>query len=118
MPLALEPNQRFPIVLETDASKPSEVRPTFFVRSLSMRQQTQLSTAIDSIFADAKSTDQICERTVRVLNEQIVDWVNMGSFKHGEADVREFLTHPEAMELLRKILANQHVQPEEKKSSV
>jgi hypothetical protein len=115
MPLFLEPEQRFPIVLDCDIDKPSESRPTFYARSLSMRQQTNLSSEIDAIFDDAKTTDTICDRTVAVINKYVIDWRNMGSFEYG-SDIRDFLTQQEAMELLRKILANQHVQPEEKKS--
>jgi hypothetical protein len=39
----------------------------------------------------------------------------MGEYKFGESDFRDFLSHGEARELLRKILANQHVEPDEKK---
>jgi hypothetical protein len=39
----------------------------------------------------------------------------MGQFEFG-CDIRDFLTQQEAMQLLRKIMGNQHVQLEEKKS--
>ena len=116
MPLFLEPNQRFPIVLDCDADKPAESRPTFFAMSLPMREQTRLSADVDKIFEDADTTDQICDRTVELLNGKLTGWANMGTFEFGKSDLREFLTQQEAMQLLRKILANNHLQPEEKKS--
>jgi hypothetical protein len=115
MPLFLEPDQGFPIVLDSDMSKPIDLRPTFFAKSLSMREQNKLSSAIDLIFEDAKSTNDICDRTVEVLNRYLVGWKNMGQFEFG-SDIRDFLTQQEAMQLLRKIMGNQHVQLEEKKS--
>lgn len=115
MPLFLEPNQRFPIVLDSDLGKPIESRPTFYARSLSMRAQNDLSSAIDGIFEHAKSTTDICDRTVEVINRYVCGWSNMGDFAYG-CDVREFLSQQEALQLLRKIMGNQHVQLPEKKS--
>ncbi len=115
MPLFLEPDQRFPIVLDSDLDKPIDSRPTFYARSLSMRAQNELSSAIDGIFEHAKSTTDICDRTVEVLDGKLVGWSNMGDFAYG-CDVREFLSQQEALQLLRKIMGNQHVQLAEKKS--
>jgi hypothetical protein len=115
MPLFLEPDQRFPIVLDSDMGKPIDSRPTFYAESLSMREQNKLSSAIDGIFEHAKSTTDICDRTVEVINRYVCGWKNMGQFEFG-ADIRDFLTQQEAMQLLRKIMGNQHVQLEEKKS--
>jgi hypothetical protein len=115
MPAFLEPNQKFPVVLDIDKDKPEELRPTFFVTSLSMREQERLSDGLDeSIKKD--TTKEIFQATCELLSKYLVGWKNMGQFEFG-CDVQEFLTHGEARELLRKILANQHVQPEEKKSS-
>lgn len=114
MPRFLEPNQKFPIVLDSDKDKPIESRPTFFAKSLSMREQTKLGTQLDEAFGHA-TTDAIFGATCELLKEYLVGWKNMGSFEFG-CDVQEFLGHDEARELLRKVLANQHVTIEEKKS--
>jgi len=115
MPLALEPNQKFPIVLDIDKDKPAESRPTFFAPSLSMRSQGVLSREMDEALAH-QTTGEIFAATCSLLEKYVVDWKNMGSFEFGKAKFEEFLTHGEARELLSKVLANSHVSLEEKKS--
>lgn len=115
MPLCLEPNQRFPIVLDSDADKPLDTRPTFFVVSLSMREQIKLSAGMDAAL-NHDTTEAIFDATCKLLENYIVGWSNMGPHDYSEATVTDFLTHSEARELLRKILGNSHVSLEEKKS--
>jgi hypothetical protein len=114
MPLFLEPDQRFPIVLDSDKDKPIESRPTFFAKSQSMRSQLALSTAMDEALSH-KTTQEIFDATCCLIADNITGWANMGAYTHGN-DIKEFLSHGEARELLGKILSNQHVNPEEKKS--
>jgi hypothetical protein len=116
MPLCLEPNQRFPIVLDIDADKPIDTRPTFFVVSLSMREQMKLSAGMDAALSHDK-TEAIFDATCKLLDDYLVGWTNMGPHDFAEACVKDFLTHGEARELLRKILSNSHVSFEDKKSS-
>jgi hypothetical protein len=42
MPVFLEPDQSFPIVLDCDKDKPKESQPTFLVKSQSMRGQREV----------------------------------------------------------------------------
>jgi len=116
MPLCLEPNQRFPIVLDIDADKPLDTRPTFFVVGLSMREQAKLSAGRDAALSH-ETTAEIFAATCDLLDDYLAGWANMGPHKYHEACVQDFLTHGEACELLRKILSNSHVSFEEKKSS-
>ena len=115
MPLSLEPNQRFPVVLDSDLDKPAGERPTFYVVSLSMREQTKLSAGMDAAMSHSK-TEDIFDATCTLLDEYLVGWSNMGKHTYPESCVKDFLTHGEGRELLRKILGNSNVQPEEKKS--
>ncbi len=115
MPLCLEPNQRFPIVLDSDLDKPLATRPTFFVVSLSMREQMKLSAGMDAALTH-ETNAEIFDATCDALNEYLVGWSNMGQHAFGSSDVRDFLLHSEACELLRKTLSNSHVSLEEKKS--
>jgi len=110
----LEPDQKFLIVLRIDEDKPIESRPAFFAKSLSMRQQTKLSNALDEAWG-LSTTEAIFEATCGLLNEYLTGFKNMGRVAAG-TDYQEFLSHEEARELLRKVLANQHVNAEEKKS--
>lgn len=116
MPVFLEPDQKFPVVLKTDLSKPIATRPTFFFPSVSMRQYFVLDPEIDACYKH-NTVEAIFQATCDLMTKHCVGWKNMGAFEFGSADFREFLTHQEAMELLRSFASNQHVSMEEKKSS-
>lgn len=115
MPAFLEPDQKFPVVLDIDKDKPKATRPTFMVKSLSMREQKRLSDDMDAAF-EHETASQICDATCELVKRYIVGWENMGQYKFGESDLQEFLSIQEARELLRKVLSNSYVQHEEKKS--
>lgn len=116
MPLALEPNKKLPIVLDSDMQKPVESRPVFFFPSVSNRKYTELQEEIDACWAHPTATE-ICEAVCAMLKKHCQGWKNMGQFEFGVADFMDLLTHQESQQLLRKYLANQHVTLEEKKSS-
>ena len=71
MPICLEPNQRFPIVLDSDKDKPIATRPTFFVVSLSMREQLKLSAGMDAALSH-ESTEAIFDATCKLLDDYLV----------------------------------------------
>lgn len=114
MPKSLEPGVLHEIVLDSDANKPKDQQPTFLVPALSMRDQTRLESEMDTSL-DYVSTEALFNATCDLLTRYVKGWKNMGSFVFGEADLRDLLSHGEARELLRKILANQHTTHEEKK---
>lgn len=116
MPLALEPNQRFPIALRSDMDKPAGERPTFFVRSLSMREQVALSGDMDAALDYQKEVAEIVHGVCELVKRYLVDWENMGPHKFGETELRDLLTMSEARELLAKVMNSSYVQPDEKKS--
>ena len=113
MPKCLEPNQKFPIVLDFDMDKPENERPTFYVRSLSSRGQSQLAAELDESMSH-DTTDEILTATFYLLSKHLTGWKNLGEFEFG-CDPQEFLSHEDARELLRKILINQHLASDEKK---
>jgi hypothetical protein len=114
MPAALEPNQRFPIVLDIDKDKPVDSRPTFYVVSLSMREQQRLGDELNAAL-ELNTTQEIFDATCQLLNKYLVGWRNMGQYQY-PSDVQEFLSHSEARELLRKVLHSSYVSDDEKKS--
>jgi hypothetical protein len=114
MPKSLEPGVLFGIVLDSDSGKPKAEQPTFMVSSLSMRDQTKLEAEMEESLKH-ESADAIFGATCDLLGKYVRGWRNMGDYKFGECDFRDLLSHGEARELLRKILANQHVEPDEKK---
>ena len=115
MPISLEPDKRFPIVLDCDKDKPKELRPTFYALSKTMSEHVSLMEFVDNVYKDntvAGVFDAICGK----LDEVIVGWENMGRFQFGRDSFASMLTHLEAMDLLRKVAHNAHLEPEEKKS--
>lgn len=115
MPLFLEPDQRFPIVLDSDKDKPADKRPTFYARSVSMRDASKLTSLIDASVNDSKDADEVYDKTIAVLLQYVSGWKNMEGLEFNEDNLRN-LAYREARELLGKVASNQHVQPEEKKS--
>ena len=118
MPLFLEPGQKYPIVLDTDADKPEAVRPTFFAKSQSMRGQQKIGEVLDMWTDNPNLTlKDLFDATIDVLDGVVVGWKNMGGFEFSIDELRGVLNYNEARELLRKVMYNQHITAEEKKSS-
>lgn len=117
MPISLEPGQRYPIVLESDQDKDESIRPTFFAKSQSMRGQQRVGEVLDMWSEnDSLTLKQLFDSTVEVLSEVIIDWQHMGDIPYSPDALRDVLTYSEARELLRKVMYNQHLTPDEKKS--
>ena len=119
MPIFLEPDQRFPIVLDSDLDKPIESRPTFYAVSQSMRGQRKIAAVLDRMFDkdDQPDIDELYGDAVDLLGSVLVGWKNMGGIEFSEEALEDVLDYMEARELMRKIANNQHVTKEEKKSS-
>ena len=116
MPISLEPDKRFAIVLDSDKDKPKETRPTFWAKSQTMRGHESVLETIDYKHEPEVTVAEVFEKTCAKLEQVIVGWSNMGSHKFGETRYQDLLTYDEAMELLRKVGRNAHMEPEEKKS--
>ena len=117
MPAFLEPNQAFAVVLDIDKDKPKDVQPTFFAKSLCMRDQRKLLSMLDRLNEDYyKSHDEAFNDAKQELSKVVNGWRNMGGLEFSTEAFEDALQYTEARELLRKIANNQHVQLEEKKS--
>lgn len=117
MPLFLEPGQKYPVVLDCDADKPVAERPTFYARSQAMRGQQRIGDVLDLWTSTPDITHgQLFDATLEVLADVLIGWVNMGGIEYSREALREVLTYQEARELLRKVMYNQHITTEEKKS--
>lgn len=105
MPRCLDPNQRFPLVLDSDKDKPAESRPTFYFRAFSARRWREIKESNPSI------------RTV--LDEALVGWEHMTkdgqdiSFAPGELEA--ITDDGEQRELLDKLAEESHLSPADKK---
>lgn len=114
MPLFLEPNQEFSVVLDCDKDKPSETRPTFLCKSQSGRGMIRIAE-----FLDADRTTTRVKETVEAFAEEILEhctgWKNI-PYDFSKESLVQVLHYFEMRELLKKIMLNQHVTVEEKKS--
>jgi hypothetical protein len=117
MPLFLEPGQKYPIVLDIDADKPKATQPTFYARSQSMRGQQKIADVLDQWTQNPDiSIKELFAITVDVLSGVVIGWVNMGGKEFSAKELHEVLSYQEARELLRKVMYNQHITADEKKS--
>jgi hypothetical protein len=117
VPIFLEPDQRFPIVLASDKDKPVESRPTFFAKSQSMRGQRRICNVLDRMTSDESvKPDELFDDALNVLSEVLVGWKNMGDNAFGRDGLEAVLSYAESRELMRLVAYNSHVDPEEKKS--
>lgn len=120
MPLSLEPDRRFPVVLDIDKDKPKETRPTFFANSKSMRDAEAMAAEFNAMLNDSQNDAELYQNTCEMLYKHVVGWKNMGEFSFPASAQQWYdcgvLTFPEATELLRKIIINRNLLPEEKKS--
>ncbi len=115
MPIFLEPDQSFPVWLESDKDKPEESRPTFFVRSQSMRNQRKVLEVLDVIHRPGVTVEQIFNETVEQLKKVLAGWSNMNGIAFGSEAIEDVFTLTEARELLRLVAYNQRMDTTEKK---
>ena len=117
MPLFLEPDQKYPIVLDIDAEKPKATQPTFYARSQSMRGQQKIADVLDQWTDNPDiSIKELFASTVEVLTGVVIGWANMGGKEFSAENMHDILSYQEARELLRKVMYNQHITADEKKS--
>lgn len=120
MPLSLEPDRRFPVVLEIDKDKPKETQPTFYANSKSMRDAEAMANEFDTMLSDSQNNAELFQRICEMLHKYVVGWKNMGAFTFPTSPQEWYesgvLTFSEAAELLRRIIQNRYLAPEEKKS--
>lgn len=117
MPLSLEPDQQFPVVLDSDALKPKESQPTFFCKSQSMRGQLRLGKVFD-LYTDNPDIEleDLFLKTVDALAGVVIGWKNMGGIEYSKDALIDVLSWSEARELLQKVMYNRHMTFDEKKS--
>lgn len=117
MPLFLEPGQKYPIVLDSDADKPKETQPRFFAKSQCMRSQQRIGEVLDLWHEEGVTIATLFDQTIDVLDGVVIGWENMGDLEFSADAMRDVLTYNEVRELLRKVMWNQHMTADEKKSS-
>ena len=117
MPISLEPNKKFSVVLDGDAQKPMHERPVFYANAQTMRGHLSILLALDKWNEKGITPEKLFEQTIIELERVIIGWSCMGKYEFGKTDLRELLTYDEARQILRKVAYNMHLDTEEKKSS-
>jgi hypothetical protein len=117
MPIALEAGQQYPIVLDSDAAKSKETQPTFLAKSQPMRGQLKVGQVLD-LYTDSPdiTIEDLFAKTIDVLAEVLCGWKNMNGIAYSKESLSDVLSYVEARELLRKVMHNQYLSHEEKKS--
>ena len=119
---ALEPGEKFPIVLDWDADKPESQRPTIYTVALSMRRQMRLGQLLDEA---PKSTDSTAffEALQTGLAEVITGWRNVrdpatgAEISYSKEALLDVFTTSEAYEVFRKVMAGNTLTKADEKNS-
>ena len=120
MPLVLEPNRTFPVVLEIDENKP-DPKPTFYFRYLNGREWREVAELSDRMFAATSGAEAI-DKVYESLAKGLTGWENMVDPTTGELipfdvkDLDRIVTLTEAHELMEKF-RNQGIGADDKKKS-
>ena len=115
MPLALEPSERFEIVLESDKDKPRETQPRFYYRYLTGRQWRAVARRQDEL-EGLGSGEAVADATYESAKTGLVGWENMttpvdtryvaagGDFPFDPDNLEDVIGLVEAQELIAKLL--------------
>jgi hypothetical protein len=119
---ALEPGERFPIVLDWDIDKPEDQRPTIYTVALSMRRQERLGDLLDGL-KNCQSSRELFAQLQQGLAEVITGWRNFrdpatgGEIPYTREALRDVFTTSEAYEVFRKVLAGGSTSKADEKNS-
>lgn len=121
MPLVLNPDQTFRVVLESDKSKPKEEQPYFEFPYLSARDFRKIAEKADKVDEATSGADAI-DKAMAILKEVLTGWGNMidSATKHAIAfdleQLDRIITLNETFELLMK-MRNQGLEASDLKNS-
>jgi len=120
MPIAVEPNKSFRVVLKSDADKPIESQPYFLFRYLSGRDWRSLTEKVNKL-GDKDTGKSALDGIFDILQFGLVGWKNMIApdgqpILYDPAELDRLLTITESNELLIKF-RNQGIEAEELKNS-
>ena len=114
MPVSMDKNSFFNVVLKTDKDKAK--KPSFKFRYMMGDEWIKLVPDIDGL-AESESGVSAGESIFNTLEGLIVGWSNMGEKVHGKDKVASFITIQEAHELLNAAFSNNQITAEDEKKS-
>lgn len=122
MPLALNPNRKFAVVLESDKELPEKERPTFLFRYVTVFQWQDLADSINKIQPESMSEIQYADQVLNLLFGSLIGWENITDpetkkpIPFSRKNAKRILTFGEINELMNK-MANQNMEIEDIKKS-
>jgi hypothetical protein len=124
MPLALDPDATFDLVLATDQERPEESRPSFIFRFMANRHWKELAHVADHLDElGVQGIDAVLGRMEDVLKLGLVGWKNMVDpatrkvIPYDPQDFDRLVTPAEMSELMYSALARMGPSVGEKKAS-
>ena len=118
MPIALDPDQTFEVVLKTDQSKPPESRPTFVFRYLTERALRKARKfGADKEAHDRMAFDEIIDGLKAEINNHLATWRNLTPDERPIEDIGDVCTIQELWQLYYAMLAGGSLDVESKKNS-
>jgi len=117
---ALEPNYKFPIILDWDKEKPVDKQPMIYTLALSMRRSKNLGELLDNL-PNSSNSNELFANLESALAEVIYDWKNFRdpitneNIPYSRDKIMDFFTTSEAYEVIRKVLASANVTQEDQK---
>lgn len=119
MPLALEPNELFEIILKSDKDKPRDQQPRFIYRYLTGRQWRNVARIQDKL-EELKNADQVVDKVYEAATTGLVGWVNINDPQSGPITfdtekLEDVVGIIEAQELIIKLMKQSPVLSDKKK---
>ena len=120
MPLVLEPNATYDVVLSSDAGKPKDKQPTFIFRYLSGREWKKLAKLSDE-FDQKTSGEKALDLVFRAIKMVLFGWRNMNGpdgkeIEYNPDELEAIVTPGEAVELMQAAVSQQPSIEDKKKS--
>jgi hypothetical protein len=121
MPIAIDPQTRIPVVLDSDKDK--ENPPTFYVRPLTMREMRSADSIDERVQAAAKVPgEDTYAPLVDGIRMGLVDWAYITGLDgkpipFSLESIEDVLSIEECFELMRKIIHSASLLREDKKKS-
>ena len=120
MPISTRPDKRYPIYLQVDMDIPVGQRPVFYALTKDMDQAEEIEQEYQDILASCETTKDLNMAICKMLHKWIVAWDNMPGFSFPSSPEEwrstKPLTQNEGLEILRSVVSNKNLTPEEKKS--
>jgi hypothetical protein len=120
MPLILEPNATYKIVLSTDSDKPESKQPYFSFRYLNGREWLKLARLSDE-FETSNKGDNTLQLVFKAIRISLIGWGNMididgQEIPYDPAKLEDILIPSEAAELMQAAVAQLPSFDDKKKS--